>query len=526
MEVLHDLLARPLLRVQPGVDDEADGAQHLVLQAAVVVPRILIEADLLAEALGVERPSLDVRGEVEEMLAELGDAGQLLGDGDLHVMAGHALVVRGRLHRDRLARLRLARVHLDAAGTRAVGRAGLVLRAGRFLLAERLGGHDFDLRARQPAEELRELRVHLVDVFAIEVEDLLARLGAEARVLVGGFLHRLEIVVAEALRDLEQLPFDAGDLAQADLVDLIGGEIRRRALADAHVVAMDAVGERPHPDLAAAVRRVVVLHERGELAVRGEHAVADRAEELAADAPALGLGDRRGEIRQRLRERRLLRRLRGDAGRLRRNFLEEELRRHEAVLHPLPHRRDRVVHLLREGAHALHVVVVVLRAVEGQQRRELRGEEVDAADLRDRHLPFLQLEVLDPLAEHAQHQDLVERLLLGEAGGVDGLEAADEAPALGNVLVQRGLGVVAGLVVVALVAEDRGELRLRAQRVLPMLVQEVLQRFAAFVEVLGGELGGGEIRHDENRRDDRGREFLHARQFTTSRESPAGRFPG
>src|SRR6185369_1273862 len=96
-------------------------------------------------------------------------------------------------------------------------------------------------------------------------------------------------------------------------------------------------------------------------------------------------------------------------------------------------------------------------------------------------------------------------------------EAADEAPALSDVLAQPGLGEVAGAVVVAFVAEDRGELRLRAQRVLPMFVQEVLQRLAALVEVLGGELGGGEVRHDENRREDRGREFFHARQFTTWR---------
>src|SRR6185295_4998358 len=47
VEELHDLVARPVLRMHAGVDDEADGAQHLVLQAAVVAVGVLVEADLL-----------------------------------------------------------------------------------------------------------------------------------------------------------------------------------------------------------------------------------------------------------------------------------------------------------------------------------------------------------------------------------------------------------------------------------------------------------------------------------------------
>ena len=60
-EVLHDLVAGPAFRVQAGVDDEADRAEHLVVQAAVVAVGIVVETDLLAEALGVESPALDER---------------------------------------------------------------------------------------------------------------------------------------------------------------------------------------------------------------------------------------------------------------------------------------------------------------------------------------------------------------------------------------------------------------------------------------------------------------------------------
>ena len=92
-----------MLVVEAGVDHQADGAQHLVLQAAVVVVGVLVEADLLAEPLGVERPALD-EGGVAALLAERRQRRQLLGDRELHVMAGDALVVRGRLHGDGLAR--------------------------------------------------------------------------------------------------------------------------------------------------------------------------------------------------------------------------------------------------------------------------------------------------------------------------------------------------------------------------------------------------------------------------------------
>ena len=52
----------------------------------------LIEAHVLAQPLGVEAPTLDVSG-IALIFAESGNALQLLGDGNLQVMAGKALVV-------------------------------------------------------------------------------------------------------------------------------------------------------------------------------------------------------------------------------------------------------------------------------------------------------------------------------------------------------------------------------------------------------------------------------------------------
>src|SRR5262249_61414662 len=79
MEVVDDLLPRPALRVKPGVRDEPDRAQHLVLQPAEVAVRVLVEADLFPEPLGVEAPALDER-RVDFLLAHRREGPRLVGD--------------------------------------------------------------------------------------------------------------------------------------------------------------------------------------------------------------------------------------------------------------------------------------------------------------------------------------------------------------------------------------------------------------------------------------------------------------
>src|SRR5436190_16524237 len=65
--VLHHvpdgLLARPALGMHPGIDDEAHRAEHLVLQPAEIVGRILLVPGLPGEPLSVQRPALVERGE-------------------------------------------------------------------------------------------------------------------------------------------------------------------------------------------------------------------------------------------------------------------------------------------------------------------------------------------------------------------------------------------------------------------------------------------------------------------------------
>jgi len=77
-----------------------------------------------------------------------------------------------------------------------------------------------------------------------------------------------------------------------------------------------------------------------------------------------------------------------------------------------------------------------------------------------------------------------------KAGGVDGGEPLDVSAAAGQGFVVRAWGEVGELVVVALVAEDCGILRLVAKLVLPYLVEEAGEIAAAGGDVLGEVPGG------------------------------------
>ena len=93
MEIVDHLLAGPVLGVDSGIDYPADGAPYFVLQAAVFAVGILIKADFFSEALGVEGPAFGVGVEIEIEFAEGRQAGELLRNRKLQVMAGDAFVV-------------------------------------------------------------------------------------------------------------------------------------------------------------------------------------------------------------------------------------------------------------------------------------------------------------------------------------------------------------------------------------------------------------------------------------------------
>src|SRR5690606_33219031 len=120
-EVFHRFFLGPALGVHAGVDHQADGAPHLGHEAAVFRIRILVGAGhFLGQPLRVQAPALGVGGG-ELLGAEGGDVLQLLGDGDLHVVAGQALVVGDDLQLGLGHGVHVREVGVVDAGARAVG---------------------------------------------------------------------------------------------------------------------------------------------------------------------------------------------------------------------------------------------------------------------------------------------------------------------------------------------------------------------------------------------------------------------
>ena len=180
-EVVDGLLARPVHVVDAGVDDEAHGAPQVVGELPEARVRILVEAEVVAEPLGVERPAFDV-GREAAGAPEHRQVGLLLRERDLQVMARHRLVHRQHLHLVLRPHLGAVEVHVVVAGARTVERRALVVGGRRVRRAVVRDRPQAERRAVELAEELRQLRVdHLHDV-GVGAEQLVARLVVELRV--------------------------------------------------------------------------------------------------------------------------------------------------------------------------------------------------------------------------------------------------------------------------------------------------------------------------------------------------------
>src|SRR4051812_21365764 len=127
--------------MEAGIYDQADGAQHLVLQTSVIAVWVLIEADLFAEPFGIKRPTFLIGG-VSTLLTKWRQRRQFLRDGNLHVVAGDALVISRRFIRDQQTLLPLAGLHHDVSRARTIRRSLVVVRRSR-LLCEFFNRHHF-----------------------------------------------------------------------------------------------------------------------------------------------------------------------------------------------------------------------------------------------------------------------------------------------------------------------------------------------------------------------------------------------
>jgi len=92
------------------------------------------------------------------------------------MVAGNTLVVGRGLDVERGAVLEIAGGDHDVGLARAVRRALQVVRGG-FFFAVFLDWLHVEMLFRQASENVRKLGVHLVDIFLVEIENLLAGMG-------------------------------------------------------------------------------------------------------------------------------------------------------------------------------------------------------------------------------------------------------------------------------------------------------------------------------------------------------------
>ena len=151
------------------------------------------------------------------------------------------------------------------------GYAGIEL--GTFLDPAR---DDLDLRLGQAAEELRHLPLELVGVFAVEVQDLLSRLRVQGRVCRRGLVEALHVRKAKFFRDRKHLPFDAGHLAQSELMDLLRRHAGGGAALHQSGIARIAIRQGPQSRLGPPLRGIVLPHVVTEFGVGGIDEIAHR----------------------------------------------------------------------------------------------------------------------------------------------------------------------------------------------------------------------------------------------------------
>src|SRR5215813_6661725 len=109
----------------------------------------------------------------------------------------------------------IAGVHINDGRPRAVRGSARIAGPSRFLFAIFLYWTHFQRSLGQQSEELWQFGLHLRDVSAIFVENLLARRGVQLRIILDGCAKRFQVGKTEFLRDLPLFSLYTGDFFQA-----------------------------------------------------------------------------------------------------------------------------------------------------------------------------------------------------------------------------------------------------------------------------------------------------------------------
>src|SRR3984885_2197327 len=134
------------------------------------------------------------------------------------------------------------------------------------------GGRGFDgqRRFREHSKELREARLHLTDIAAEIIHDLIRRFRYVPKITIERGTKAAQVFVTSFDRKIGEQAVDPFDLVEPEGMNLGWGHIRCGLLSDGLLVASSAVWQTVQPNCGAAMRSVVLGNEFGEAAISGQ----------------------------------------------------------------------------------------------------------------------------------------------------------------------------------------------------------------------------------------------------------------
>jgi hypothetical protein len=231
--------------------------------------------------------------------------------------------------------------------------------------------------------------------------------------------------------------------------------LRSGSAGNVVLVAALAIGQRSHGQRRAALRCILVLHERGEAAIGRDHGVVHGGCDFGSE-PRLFLRREAGGILVRGQQKGIAR---DNTLALRGHLLEQEAHGHQVVVHTGAHQFFGLVQNAGNLTQAGDVVPVVLHGIERNGQWQVGQIGVNAVHLIHWHLVFLQLVVGVALRQHAQHELVRKLVLLAEAVSRDGAQPAGKGITHGMAVCDGRKRAVGEQRVVAVIAVGGGALR-------------------------------------------------------------------
>ena len=226
------LLPGPAFCMQAGIDDQPHGAQLLVLQGAIAIPRIVEKAHRVAQCFGIERPAFDI-GRVTAEPHEGGQIGVFLRKADLEMMARRAFVQIQRDIAGRQAARQIIGVEIERARARSIRGAGIV-RSARFeLFAIFFVWLDLERCLGNEREIFADLRINLLADIVVSLRQRLAAFRLELRVGANVVEKLVERAFeTDLLLDFFHPVLDPRDFGQTEIVQIVRLQGQRGRIFD------------------------------------------------------------------------------------------------------------------------------------------------------------------------------------------------------------------------------------------------------------------------------------------------------